>query len=637
MKRELNELYYGDNNEDVHGFENNINMVPSVDDDIHQQYQQQPTDFDPMDDTDIWLNGNFSTDFATFQDFQCMSSSSSTSNSLPTESDPSSWTVLKSDAEQDFDTQIDRFGNQECLNVMENLGYNDLIDGDHEFLGPISFFHSENPQENQQQNEEGNEEQVSIFQGDSELAHMFLEWLKQNKDYISAKDMRSIKLKRSTIESASKRLGSTKEGKKQLLRLILDWVEQHRLQKKEMREAEAINKQTIQNSAPNYNFDPNACFYPSQWMPNPAYKFPFPDSTPVMAGPVQGYIGDSYSNGSLFRPPFNQTMSGNASSPATTEYQPMDTSQSWTPSHFTMAAASQYNQFPDNDSTNNVAATDVTDQSQALFSQYPYQLFDGNGERLARLGSSVTKEARKNRMARQRRLPSHHYRHQAQNQRQISTNEQSVLMGGEISCAMSRANNPGNWVYWPSAATVPPMAMVPQAKSPQALPIDRPALQSQNHHKHGSTNKKQACRTEKNLKFLLQKVLKQSDVGNLGRIVLPKQKEAESHLPHLESRDGISVAMEDIGTSRVWNMKYRFWPNNKSRMYLLENTGDFVRANGLQEGDFIVIYADMKCGKYLIRGVKVRQNGPKSEGKKPPKKNLCNLSSPVPQAVGIRA
>jgi hypothetical protein len=101
------------------------------------------------------------------------------------------------------------------------------------------------------------------------------------------------------------------------------------------------------------------------------------------------------------------------------------------------------------------------------------------------------------------------------------------------------------------------------------------------------------------LRFLLQKVLKQSDVGNLGRIVLPKvishsffsfsfflyygstvsinmrnflkgqikiwfnelefnQKEAETHLPELEARDGISIAMEDIGTSRVWNMRYRY-------------------------------------------------------------------------------
>ncbi|XP_066311582.1 regulatory protein viviparous-1-like [Miscanthus floridulus] len=115
----------------------------------------------------------------------------------------------------------------------------------------------------------------------------------------------------------------------------------------------------------------------------------------------------------------------------------------------------------------------------------------------------------------------------------------------------------------------------------------------------------QGAKAYKNLRFLLQKVLKQSDVGSLGRIVLPK-KEAEVHLPELKSRDGISIPMEDIGTSRVWNMRYRFWPNNKSRMYLLENTGEFVRSNELQEGDFIVIYSDVKSGKYLIRGVKVR-------------------------------
>ncbi|KAG6403127.1 hypothetical protein SASPL_135344 [Salvia splendens] len=151
----------------------------------------------------------------------------------------------------------------------------------------------------------------------------------------------------------------------------------------------------------------------------------------------------------------------------------------------------------------------------------------------------------------------------------------------------------------------------------------------------------QGWKTEKNLKFLLQKVLKQSDIGNLGRIVLPK-KEAESHLPELETRDGISIAMEDIGTSRVWNMRYRFWPNNKSRMYLLENTGDFVRVNELQQGDFIVIYSDTKCGKYMIRGVKVRQPGGKLEAKKPARRNIRSLSSlagnssslaPIRQAV----
>jgi hypothetical protein len=35
------------------------------------------------------------------------------------------------------------------------------------------------------------------------------------------------------------------------------------------------------------------------------------------------------------------------------------------------------------------------------------------------------------------------------------------------------------------------------------------------------------------------------------------QKEAETHLPELKSRDGITIPMEDIGTSRVWSMRYR--------------------------------------------------------------------------------
>lgn len=40
----------------------------------------------------------------------------------------------------------------------------------------------------------------------------------------------------------------------------------------------------------------------------------------------------------------------------------------------------------------------------------------------------------------------------------------------------------------------------------------------------------QGWKAEKNLRFLLQKVLKQSDVGNLGRIVLPKVSFHTMHL-----------------------------------------------------------------------------------------------------------
>jgi hypothetical protein len=35
----------------------------------------------------------------------------------------------------------------------------------------------------------------------------------------------------------------------------------------------------------------------------------------------------------------------------------------------------------------------------------------------------------------------------------------------------------------------------------------------------------QGAKADKNLRFLLQKVLKQSDVGSLGRIVLPKVRQ----------------------------------------------------------------------------------------------------------------
>ncbi|XP_042012061.1 B3 domain-containing transcription factor ABI3-like [Salvia splendens] len=219
----------------------------------------------------------------------------------------------------------------------------------------------------------------------------------------------------------------------------------------------------------------------------------------------------------------------------------------------------------------------------------PYAMYGSNGEKVMRLGSSATREARKKRMARQRRsLYSHYSRH---------------------------------------SESQPNSNMQPQRQAATAAVSD--------------WQQQQGWKTEKNLKFLLQKVLKQSDIGNLGRIVLPK-KEAESHLPELETRDGISIAMEDIGTSRVWNMRYRFWPNNKSRMYLLENTGDFVRVNELQQGDFIVIYSDTKCGKYMIRGVKVRQPGGKLEAKKPARRNIRSLSSlagnssslaPIRQAV----
>jgi hypothetical protein len=134
-------------------------------------------------------------------------------------------------------------------------------------------------------------------------------------------------------------------------------------------------------------------------------------------------------------------------------------------------------------------------------------------------------------------------------------------------------------------------------------------------------NAEQKGRNMDSLTFLLQKELRPSDVGSLGRIILPK-KEAEQHMPFLAMRGGVSIQVEDFDSGHIWNLRYSvtpppkmgssplsksatpsFWPNNKSRMYLLENTGDFVKSHRLVEGDLLIIYRSQQ-GDYVMRGKK---------------------------------
>ncbi|KMZ63892.1 hypothetical protein ZOSMA_390G00060 [Zostera marina] len=112
-------------------------------------------------------------------------------------------------------------------------------------------------------------------------------------------------------------------------------------------------------------------------------------------------------------------------------------------------------------------------------------------------------------------------------------------------------------------------------------------------------------KTWSGVRFVLQKELRNSDVGSLGRMVLPK-KEAELYLPGLTAREGIMINMDDMSTLQEWTFKYRFWPNNRSRMYVLENTGEFVKIHGLQVGDFIMVYRDDCRDRYIIRARKAK-------------------------------
>ncbi|TQD95942.1 hypothetical protein C1H46_018429 [Malus baccata] len=591
----------------------------------------------------------------------------------------------------------------DCMEETETFGYMDLFEPN-EFFDPSSIFQSDilfmeqfqqdqdnqqlamaqllqdhhesattiqsNPQQQKQvvgHDEENTNKDLSNENKDpDDMAMVFLEWLRSNRETVSAEDLRSVKIKKSTIECAARRLGGGKEAMKQLLKLVLEWVQTNHLQKRRSnsittKDSNIITQQQYQdpflNPNPNpssrvFESNPSRNFTQTQWMAPPPHAAAYDPAaggllipTPPPAPPPPATYPSMI--GYMAADPFGNGPSPYQTSPEYHHHMIESGQPSWPSSPFGMGTA-PYGSFPDN----NIHLAPPQHHPQAFAgygSQYqPYQYFPGNGgHQLMRLGSSATKEARKKRMARQRRLVSHHRHHgHQQNSQQLNNQmpdhhhlQQTRLVGNttDLNCtgAVPLQANPGNWFYWPTATAAPSpsaIAMMPSimqeaAPLPPVQQMDRPASTQAQNYNHGRSavqerqerqERRQGWKSEKNLKFLLQKVLKQSDVGSLGRIVLPK-KEAETHLPELDARDGISIAMEDIGTSRVWNMRYRYWPNNKSRMYLLENTGDFVRANGLQEGDFIVIYSDVKCNKYMIRGVKVRQAGPKSERQAGPK------------------
>ncbi|KAG6400658.1 hypothetical protein SASPL_137499 [Salvia splendens] len=92
-------------------------------------------------------------------------------------------------------------------------------------------------------------------------------------------------------------------------------------------------------------------------------------------------------------------------------------------------------------------------------------------------------------------------------------------------------------------------------------------------------------------------------------------REAEIHLPILESKEGIPISMLDMDGIHEWWFKYRYWPNNSSRMYVLEDTVwwhisllEFVYTHGLVTDDFILVYQNVEDGRYIIEARKKGQD-----------------------------
>ncbi|CAB4264109.1 unnamed protein product [Prunus armeniaca] len=102
------------------------------------------------------------------------------------------------------------------------------------------------------------------------------------------------------------------------------------------------------------------------------------------------------------------------------------------------------------------------------------------------------------------------------------------------------------------------------------------------------------------MRLLFEKKLQNSDVSSTGRIVIPK-REAEVHFPVLEGRDGLWMHLDDMDFMHVWTFKFRYWPNNTSRMYLFDNTRSLIEIHNLGVGDSLFLFKDDWRGSYVLR------------------------------------
>ncbi|KAK7246585.1 hypothetical protein RIF29_41454 [Crotalaria pallida] len=84
---------------------------------------------------------------------------------------------------------------------------------------------------------------------------------------------------------------------------------------------------------------------------------------------------------------------------------------------------------------------------------------------------------------------------------------------------------------------------------------------------------------------LFQKTLSASDAGRIGRLVLPK-KCAEAYFPPISQPEGLPLKILDA-KGKEWIFQFRFWPNNNSRMYVLEGVTPCIQSMQLQAGDTV--------------------------------------------------
>lgn len=263
-----------------------------------------------------------------------------------------------------------------------------------------------------------------------EMAKIFLEWLKNNRDSISPEDLRSIKLKKSTIECAAARLGGGKQGRSQLLKLILTWVQNNHLQNKKRRlQSRGGDHQEPETQAQFYNYQPMS-------PPANAYPhYPFQTLSDQAANPNPNL---DYWNPMTPVPMFNPSMMSASTSSIVVNSQPFSPLTDFhsfsppppPPVHYPPFPSIGFPQYP-------------TRYNAPYPPMYPPPSPSVGGST-----ATATKEARKKRMARQRRVS---VLHQQRNNQSHSQKHSSSSAPPPPTAATNSNKALKNWALLSSA------------------------------------------------------------------------------------------------------------------------------------------------------------------------------------------
>ena len=90
------------------------------------------------------------------------------------------------------------------------------------------------------------------------------------------------------------------------------------------------------------------------------------------------------------------------------------------------------------------------------------------------------------------------------------------------------------------------------------------------------------------------------------------QAHAVAHLPSLDSQQARTISAHDAYGNPV-TLKYRYWINNQSRMYLLEGTQAIQKEYNLKPGD-VIQFSKRPDGSLVLHG---RRGTPADLAKKP--------------------